>query len=334
MIERLFEEDAELPPASPVEAGVCAVLERFRFVVPAVQPSGAVLDWIDVPLREASPAPGGAPTGRVWLLEEGAAHREGPQTELGRALECGVAHLEHAFSVDRQMARAAAERARALAAFARMRPAAAFDRAPGELGAASAASRAARPPALATVSEWAADEVAVKLSLSPAEATALLTQCLVLVEQLPATVEALEQGRIGWQHACVLAELLGPVSDEKRSTIEARVLARVDGKSRSQLRAAARRAILREDAAAAVERAAAAIRERDVRLYPGEDGMASLSVTLPVPVARACLQALEQNADAWPWRATSARRHSGWSTASPISSCGPAATGSGRSRCS
>jgi hypothetical protein len=298
-LEHVFEFAAVMSTGvSLVEEELCAALERWELLARAGEQSGPAVDRIDVPLREALPAPGGGPSGRVWLLDEGAAHREGPRTELGRLLECGAAHLERAHAIDREMAHTAAERARALAAFARMRPAAVMDRAAGEVGAASAASRAARPPALEAVSEWAADEVAAKLSLSPAEATALLTDCLVLVEQLPATVQALEQGRIGWEHARVLARLLAPVSDDKRATIEALVLARADGKSRTQLRVAARRAILREDAAASIERAAAAIRGREVRVYPGEDGMADLSVTLPVPVARACLHALERNAEA------------------------------------
>ena len=268
--------DAPSDGVSPVEARLCALLERSR---PA-----PVID------NQAGR--------RVWVIEESAIHGQGPQTWLGRLLDLGAAQLGRAHAIDQQMAREAADRARALAAFARLRPASGFDRAPGELGAASAASRVARPPALEAVSEWAADEVAAKLALSPTEATMLLTDCLVLVEQLPATLTALEQNRIGWEHARVLAQMLAPVSDEKRAAVEARVLARADGKSRTQLRVAARRAILREDAAAATERAARAIRDREVRLYPGNDGMASLSVILPVPVARACLRALEQYAEA------------------------------------
>jgi hypothetical protein len=60
----------------------------------------------------------------------------------------------------------------------------------------------------------------------------------------------------------------------------------------------ARRAVLRADADAAVRRAAAAIRERGVRLYPGKDGLDSLSCALASPVARACCDALEQYAEA------------------------------------
>jgi hypothetical protein len=67
--------------------------------------------------------------------------------------------------------------------------------------------------------------------------------------------------------------------------VEARLLARAAGSTVPQLRAAARRAVLRADAAAATRRPAAAIRDRSVRMFPGEDGMAALSATLPLPVA-------------------------------------------------
>src|SRR5688500_5775512 len=51
-----------------------------------------------------------------------------------RLLTAGAAHLDAASAADRTAARATASRARSLAAFARSRPAAMFDRAPGERG--------------------------------------------------------------------------------------------------------------------------------------------------------------------------------------------------------
>src|SRR4029078_13268314 len=91
----------------------------------------------------------------------------------------------------RTAARAEAARARALAAFARSRPAAMFDRAPGERGAASAASVAARPAALTEVSEWAVAEAAATLGVSGRTASLLLVDAVTLVEGLPGTLAAL-----------------------------------------------------------------------------------------------------------------------------------------------
>ena len=73
--------------------------------------------------------------------------------------------LGAAQAADREIARQTAVRARALAAFAATRPASA-DRPPGQPGCMSADRRAARPEVLAEVSEWAAEEVALALSVS------------------------------------------------------------------------------------------------------------------------------------------------------------------------
>jgi hypothetical protein len=248
-----------------------------------------VVDLIDVPVREE------------WLRRSimNRPLRGGVgEGTLARLLESGAGHLERARAAEREMARAAADRARALAEFTRARPASLMDRAEGEVGAASAASRAARPSVLSSVSEWAVDEIAVALRLSASAAEQLLVDSLVLVEKLTSTLALLEAGRIGWDHARVLTELLAPVRDEKRAEVEARVLARVEGKTPGQLRVATRRAVARADAKAAAERLVAAMRERQVSVFPGEDGMAGLYAVLPAPVARACQDAIGRYADA------------------------------------
>jgi hypothetical protein len=248
-----------------------------------------VIDVIDHPTRDA------------WLRTQimNRPLRPGSIGEgtLACLLEEGAGHLQRAEAADRRIARESAIRARELADFARVRPSSLMDRAEGETGAASAQSRATRPKALVSVSEWAADEVAVALRLSTSAATALLIDSLVLVEQLPRTLSMLEEGRIGWAQAQVLTELLAPVSDDKRAEAEARVLARAEGRTREQLRAATRRIVARIDATAAAKRLINAIRERQVSVLPGEDGMASLYAALPAPVARACYDALERYAD-------------------------------------
>jgi hypothetical protein len=220
-------------------------------------------------------------------------------TVLGRLIDDGAALLDVAVAAHHASGRAAARQLRALAEFTRHRPAGSFDRAPGEPGAASAASRAARPEVLTAVSEWAVDEVATRLHLTGHAAQDLLALAVTLDEQLPATLTALEEGRIGRRHAEVLAELLPLLTDPAvRAQVEARLLARVGSKTPSQLRVAARRAVLSADANAALRRAAAAVRERGVRLYPGKDGTDTLSLAHASPVARACYDALERYAEA------------------------------------
>ena len=138
--------------------------------------------------------------------------------------------------------------ARALAAFAAQRPAAVLDRPDEQVGAAAAASRAARPAALTQVSEWAVDEVMVALGLSSAAAAGLLADSVTLDERLPATLDALEAGVIGWAHARGAGRDRG--SGEGRGPRRGGGAAAgwAGGKTVAQLRVAARRAVLRADA--------------------------------------------------------------------------------------
>jgi hypothetical protein len=213
-------------------------------------------------------------------------------------LETGAGHLVEARSAFQEQCRQAARQARALAAFAAQRPATALDRPDDEVGAAAAASRAARPAVLTAVSEWAVDEVMVALGLSSDAAVKLLEQSVTVVQQLPETLAALEAATISWPHAVMLADVLPSLTDPaKRAEVEAWVLGRAAGKTVPQLRAAARRAVLRADASAAARRLATAIRNREVRVFPGEDGIASLTASMATPVALACRKALESYAE-------------------------------------
>ncbi|WP_197029148.1 HNH endonuclease signature motif containing protein [Blastococcus sp. URHD0036] len=221
----------------------------------------------------------------------------GPLDERARLLDEGAGLLDAAVDLERGLAQLAGARARALASFARCRPSA-WDRQPGERGAASAASRAARPEALTTVSEWAVAEVAARLRIPGRTASGLLADCVELVEQLPATLASLEAGDISWLHARALVDLLRPVADEKKALVEARVLPRAPRQTVSQLRECTKRAVAKIDAASAVRRLVQAVRDRKVTLAPGQDGMAVLTLVTPGPVGRACYEALVGYADA------------------------------------
>jgi hypothetical protein len=216
---------------------------------------------------------------------------------LAASFEAGSRHLAAVRSAQAVIGAQEARRARAIADFCRSRPAS-LDRPESEIGAAAAATRAARPTALLPVSEWAVDEVAVALSLTESSATRLVVRSLQLVERLPGTLAALGRGELTWEHASVLTELIAPLSEDVRDQAEARLLSRLGSKTPSQLRAAAHRMIARLDAEAITRRVEQAIRERRISVHPGPDGMATLSATLPIPVARAVEDALRQYADA------------------------------------
>jgi hypothetical protein len=216
-----------------------------------------------------------------------------------RLLTTGAGFLDDALAITRQQARDEARRVRALAAFARSRPAAMFDRAPGERGAASASSRAARPAALTEVSEWAVDEASATLSISGRAASSMLVDAVTLVEGLPATLAALAAGDISPAQARAMVELAGPVADPAtRAEVEAAVLPRAPRQTTAGLRASLRRAVLRIDAAAAADRLAKAVRHRHVRLDARDDGTSALTALMTTPVGRACRETLSAYAKA------------------------------------
>ncbi|MFL6097541.1 MAG: DUF222 domain-containing protein, partial [Blastococcus sp.] len=216
-----------------------------------------------------------------------------------RLLSSGAARLDEAVAAGRDAARAEARRARALAEFARSRPAAMFDRAPGERGAASPASVAARPAALTDVSEWAVDEAAATLGVSGRAASLLLVDAVTLVEGLPGTLAALSTGDISPGHARAMVEIAGSVSDPaKRREVEAAVLPGATRQTVPALRACLRRSVAHIDAAAAADRLAAAVRDRRVRLDTRDDGISALTAAWATPVGRACYEALSAYAKA------------------------------------
>jgi len=216
---------------------------------------------------------------------------------LGASFEVGAAHLAEVRAAQVELGRQQARQARALAAFARSRPAS-LDRSDQEVGAAAAATRAARPAALLPVSECAVDEVAVALSMTGASAARLLAESLRLVDRLPGTLAALEDGRVSWRHVQVMTDLVAPLSAELRPLAEDRLLSRLADKTPAQLRAAARRVVQRLDAEAITRRVAEAIRDWKVSFCPGANGMGTMAVTLPLPVLRAMEDALRRYADA------------------------------------
>jgi hypothetical protein len=204
---------------------------------------------------------------------------------------------------DREIARATAVRARAVAAFAASRPAE-VDRAQGERGAMSAERWAARADVLRPVSEWATPELAIALNLTQQGAEGLLAESLTLVHRLPATLAALEAGVLHRGHLWHLIDKVAPIEHPGlRAEIEADLLAwmgrRQTVTSPAQLGDKARVLVAKRDATAAARRLARALTERGISLHPERtEGMACLSVVCTMPEARALYAALVQCAEA------------------------------------
>jgi hypothetical protein len=193
--------------------------------------------------------------------------------------------------VQQMEARLAAYTAELIAELAARRPDT-LDRQIGEPGAASpdwlpCAGREAAPG----VSEFFADELAIILNCSRAAATRLADSAALLTERLPATWAALADGQLDWPRARGLAaELMDPARDVEPcvlAEVEAAVLPRAHELSIRGLQAAARKELLRRDAAAADRRRAQNERAADVVVRPARDGMSELASFLPQPLSAA-----------------------------------------------
>ncbi|WP_199582719.1 HNH endonuclease signature motif containing protein [Blastococcus sp. TF02-9] len=210
-------------------------------------------------------------------------------------------------AADREIARLTAVRARAVSRFAAARPAT-VDRAQGEPGAMSAERWAARPEALRQVSEWAAQELVVALSLSSPAAETLLSRSLDLVHRLPGTLAALEAGALHPGHLWTMLDKVAPIEDAViRAEVEATLLRWSAGRvvAPPQLNRKALREVTRRDVRAAARRLEKALLQRGIYLRAdGTDGMATLTVVATMPEAQAlhralvaCAEALTQDDD-------------------------------------
>jgi hypothetical protein len=206
-------------------------------------------------------------------------------------------------AADREIARLTAVRARAVAEFAASRPAS-VDRTQGTPGAMSAERWAARPELLRPVSEWAARELSVALSISTTTAETLMERSLALVERLPGTLAALEAGALHAGHLFPLLDKVAPIADAGvRGDVESVLLRWAAGRvtTPAQLAAKARRVVLERDARAAVRALERAMAARGVSWSPGRvDGMGAVTAALTLPESRALYAALGACADAVP----------------------------------
>ncbi len=207
-------------------------------------------------------------------------------------------------AAEREIARHSALRARAVAAFAASRPASA-DRPQGTRGAMSPARWAARPEVLREVSEWAAPELSVALSVTQTAAQTLLERSLTLVHRLPGTLAALEAGALHAGHLFPMLEHVAPIGEDRvRAQVEAGLLRWAAGRvtTPAQLGQKARREVLRRDARAAARKLAAALAARGVSVHPDPttSGMGVVTAALSWPEARALHGALAAYADALP----------------------------------
>jgi hypothetical protein len=150
------------------------------------------------------------------------------------------------------------------------------------------------------VGEFFPDELALTLRSSRTAATTLTEVSLTLTERLPAIWAALADGALDWRRARALALELGwPARDTAPwvlAQVEVAVLPGAMDLSVKQLRAAARRELVRRDAATAEQRRKQAERAADVTVHALGDGMAELKAVMPAPLAAATRDAVDSYA--------------------------------------
>ncbi|MDP5183585.1 HNH endonuclease signature motif containing protein [Blastococcus sp. BMG 814] len=199
------------------------------------------------------------------------------------------------WAADAREARHAAQRAEAIAALARRRSIE-RDRDFGPLGGPGLDSRLRRSEVLAQVSETFVSELALIRGCSEVEAETLAIESILLTTLLTGTWDALYAGRIDVRKMRALVDLLSTAKPEVIAEVERRVLPHAGRLTVPQLRARVRRALARLDADALDKRRKEAAKRADVTTRPTGEGMSQLVADLPLHVAAACADAIDQYA--------------------------------------
>jgi hypothetical protein len=162
------------------------------------------------------------------------------------------------------------------------------------------------------VSEFAADEIAVRLRISRRAADVKLALALDLADRLPATRQALLDGRIDLAKARAIVQHTAGLSDSAtRQAVEERVLRRAGSQTASELRRSLLRAVAAADPEAVAQRREKAVADRFLDVHPLPDGMAEIVGVMPAEDAMAvftAVDAIAQSADPNDARPVEARR--------------------------
>lgn len=115
----------------------------------------------------------------------------------------------------------------------------------------------------------------------------LLSESRFLVNELPATIAALHEGEISYQHARVIVDNGSSVPAEALAEFEDALLGPAKELTVAQFKRVANRQREREHPESIGERHVAAVKERSVWLEPADDGMAVVGARLAAEVAHA-----------------------------------------------
>ncbi|MEJ5944386.1 DUF222 domain-containing protein [Pseudokineococcus basanitobsidens] len=124
-------------------------------------------------------------------------------------------------------------------------------------------------------------EVAAALHLTATAAGRLVEEALALTTDLPTTMAALEAGRVDAARARVVVRGTAHLPSAEARALDALLVDALGPLTTAQLAARIRYLLARQGSAEAARRRRQATRERCVRVFPLEDGMAQLCATGP-----------------------------------------------------
>jgi len=158
-------------------------------------------------------------------------------------------------------------------------------------------SGAGRPWSAKTAAHCvASSELAAATRISEREAQQLVADSTTLVDELPATLDALRSGRVSYRHASILIDEARSLPAESWASFEAKALPEAETRTPAGFRQRARVLREREHPTSIDERRREAVEGRSVRLEPGRDGMAWLTAHLPAELAIGAYQRLTEMA--------------------------------------
>lgn len=175
-----------------------------------------------------------------------------------------------------------ARQMRLLAAFATQRPA--LTGVPG---------RRVRDSFPGWLCEYAADEVAPVLLMSPRSAQERLLMAVHPAQKLPATMATSPAGTITLAHARTVAARTGLLDPDDAHTVENQGLPKASEQTPTQLGAGVERAVIAVNPAAAQARRDEAVKGRRIEFAPYPDGLASLWLIGPTEQIAAARTGIE-----------------------------------------
>ena len=153
----------------------------------------------------------------------------------------------------------------------------------------------ARDRVLAAVAaKVASAEVSAALLVSPISGSRRVAQAIDFVDELPATLTALQGGVIDRGRALMIADRTQNLPHELRHRVEGTIVRKAATRTAGQLRGIADRAVIAADPAAAKKRHEAAKQRRGISLLPAEDGMSQFRADLPADRACVAFTVLDQ----------------------------------------